>query len=56
MKQQENVKRIFEEVADLARQQQCDYKFDTAELNGVVRKYFYFGDKLVGLGEDPSAR
>ena len=33
-----------------------EYKFESAEANGLARKYFYFGDKLVGIGEDSSPR
>jgi|LakMenEpi03Aug12_release.lakeMendotaPanAssembly.Ray.scaffolds.fasta_scaffold3700110_1 hypothetical protein len=50
------IKRIFEEVTELGKLHKVEYRFDTAESNGLVRKYFYFDEKLVGVGEDASAR
>ena len=49
-------KRVFEEVADLSRKHQIEYRFEQAEsANGMIRKYFYFGDKLVGVGDDQTS-
>ena len=49
-------KKVFEQIAQLSMERQTEYRFDQADANGLVRKFFYFGDLLVGLGEDVSAR
>ena len=48
--QQESIKRVFEIVNELSLEHKVEYRFETVEANGVVKKYFYFGDKLVGTG------
>lgn len=47
---------MYAELADLAKAQNVEYRFDQTERNGMVRKLFYFGENLVGVGEDVSAR
>jgi len=47
-----DTKKVFEEITELARQHKAEFRFEQADRNGMIRKYFYFGDKLVGVGDD----
>ena len=53
---QNNIKAVFERVADLAREKNKEYKFEKSSGNeGSFKIYLYFGDELVGIGEDASS-
>lgn len=54
---QERKRQIFEKVANYAQVRNKDYKFEEVPgSHGTVIKYLYFGDDLVGIGQDLSAR
>ena len=54
---QERKKQIFEKISNYAKVKNKDYRFEEVPgSHGIVIKYLYFGEDLVGIGQDLSAR
>ena len=50
---------IFNEIQHWAEKKQQEYKFDetiTGSNPPLISKYLYFGEDLVGVGQDTSSR